>query len=238
MANVVTDYINRWYNLIYDNKSQTLTPLYFNSLQCRDYSLIINPDDFIINTLTHYIISKYMYQPSYYYDSKEYRIYKQVLYNYIISMTNDYHLYGNDDHQYYYGNYKYTDPNIKVYSIIPCSTIKLYESTNDSYNIVSNALNGLLHQPSIVLQPVNTDHMYNSIDLKFLPNCIRDIIHEYSQDIVYTFIKMMLDLSENIIRNESKTEIGSQPIVPAEIELYKSISYNSISAYCRYVVTD
>jgi len=68
--------------------------------------------------------------------------------------------------------------------------------------------------------------MYDSrnIDLQFLPNCIRDIIHSYTQDIVYVFINTVLheygdNLNDNIILKIEDT-------------------FNIISHHCRYIITD
>jgi len=80
----------------------------------------------------------------------------------------------------------------------------------------------------IILRPANIDHMYSNmiVDLQFLPNCIRDIIYQYSQDSVYTFIKMMLDSSSD---NESKTVYSSDII-----SQFDKIYTNRISAVCVY----
>jgi len=230
MTNQVIDYINRWYDKIYDTKSQMITPDYLNSLYMFNYVPIINPDNYIFDVITQISISqcdnirtydrRYIDTLNYKY-SKEFVTYKQILYNYIIDTNNEYNIYDCNHHNYYIGNYY-----IGKYSYFNHPVI----SDDRVDKILDNRLQLLI----IVKQPVNIDHMYDSknIDLQFLPNCIRGIISEYSQDMVYIFIKMIKD-SQNIIC-DSKSEYNI--IIQSQDNMHYAFIHDYL--YFRYIVTD
>jgi len=227
MTNEVIDYINDWYGKIYDGKSQLLTPDYFKLLYKYKCQIFINPDSFIFDTITNYIISTGVSSDR----SREYCKYKRTLCDYLVDKNNSYHIYSdktilsdNYDHDHnnhliYIGNRSY-DP----YSIVLDSNIETI-----SYNIEI--------LPVIISIPVNVDHLYDSkhIDLQFLPNCIQDIIHQYSHDVVYSFIKMMLDTPNNIIL-DSNFEIKYDDRVISYTDFI--LHYRYLSIYCRNIVTD
>ena len=226
MSNEVTNYINQQYSIIYDGKSKRLTPIYID-LIITDYSPIINPDDFIFNILTKIIILRNKYEFGVYVDNDEYKMLVQMLHNYIIDQSNDYHLYRycND---YYIGSECY-----EKYSIV-------------SGDKINEILDHILTIPIIVTQPANIDHIYDitNIDFQLLPNCIRDIIYQYSQDIVYTFIKMILEHSG--INDESDIKNGYDIIRALNnIDHYHDIlysytmsCYNDMINYGKYVIND
>ena len=180
MNNDVVNYVNYCYNSIYSSKSYVITPSYFDSLQ-RKYVLLINSDKFILSIIKIFTIAKHENKHEHYTDIKEYKECKQALHDYIVDKTNNYTIYIDSNWNYYCSNYMYYNASSMF--------------TNPK---IDDALKLILKVPTIILQRVNVDHMYDSsiiIDLQFLPNCIQDIIYQYRHDVIYDFIKMVLDAS-------------------------------------------
>ena len=101
--NEVVDYINQWYNLIYDSKSGTIISKYFDMI--KEYNLpIINPDKFILDTITEISIS--LNRIKHFHYNEEYRLHKHLLCDYLANKTNNYHVYADctSSNKYYIGN--------------------------------------------------------------------------------------------------------------------------------------
>jgi len=214
----VVDYINRWCNEIYDSKSQRFTNTYIDFL-LNHHGIIIDPDNFIFEIITK-IITTCMEQ-DFMYRSDQDKIHRKLLCDYLANKTNNYHIYfdANNDYKYfssstnyYLGNEHHSDK----YTIVPDHNVEFM-------------INYILLSRIIVKPPINPYQLYGSDVLQFLPNCIRDIIHQYLQDIVYIFIKMMLDSKNNIDEVIEGCDITSQ---------YNMKYYLDISYYCVYIMTD
>jgi len=113
MTDEVYDYIKRWYDEIYDSKTQELLPQYFDPLQ-NEHQLIINPDDTMIDIITEFSESKNNHRRRYdnFAESKLYKSYRQDLYDHIIDEKTNFHIYADDinhcsDMMYMYNTFIY-----------------------------------------------------------------------------------------------------------------------------------
>ena len=109
MTNTVAEYIKCWYDTIYDSVSKTITHEYFDVISNHN-TPIINPDKFIFDIITKFIIIRNENKSEYFMNMEDYKIYRQTLYDYVIDKTNMMNIY-----EYKYDEYR-TDGIHKWYS--------------------------------------------------------------------------------------------------------------------------